>query len=210
MEQRRHWGGLQTLQELEFPKRVRRAYEGVAGEAAKRRCKAGGMFRPKGADQAGSGSQGSSVEGCAGETQQETGARFGSASDGAGGSGDNGRRWDGYRRCNGRGGGSGWKGSRGSSGDTGGELGEDWRAAQGDVLVRGLEEVGLQVEVDGAVGDPHLSTELRRLGRGQGYWGVVVHDNSITIARARWWRRVLCSRAEGGPRDECSKSWRWR
>ena len=52
-------------------------------------------------------------------------------------------------------------------------------------MVRGLEEMGLQVEVDGAVGDPHLSTELRRLGRERGYWGVVMHGSSTGVARAR-------------------------
>ena len=57
-------------------------------------------------------------------------------------------------------------------------LDEDWRAVRGDVLVRGLEEMGLQVELDGAYGDPHLCTELRRLGRERGYWGVVLHNSS--------------------------------
>ena len=32
--------------------------------------------------------------------------------------------------------------------------------------------------MDSAVGDPHLSTELRRLGRERGYWGVVLHNSS--------------------------------
>ena len=41
--------------------------------------------------------------------------------------------------------------------------------------MEGLEEMGMQVEVDGAYGDPHLNTELRRLGREPGYWGVVMH-----------------------------------
>ena len=46
VEKRRHWEGLQTLQELRFPKRMKEVYEEVAGEAMWR-CKAGGTF-PKG------------------------------------------------------------------------------------------------------------------------------------------------------------------
>ena len=34
------------------------------------------------------------------------------------------------------------------------------------------------MEVDGAVGDAHLSTDLRRLGRERGVWGVVMHGSS--------------------------------
>jgi hypothetical protein len=54
-------------------------------------------------------------------------------------------------------------------------LGGEGSAPPGDALMRGLEEMGMQVEVDGAYGDAHLNTELRRLGRKPMYWGVVMH-----------------------------------
>ena len=74
----------------------------------------------------------------------------------------------------------------------------DWRAVQGDVLVGGLEEM------DDAVGDAHMSTELRRLGRDRGVWGVVVHGSStgrvvaacvVAECRRRVRRRVFQIRA---------------
>ena len=51
--------------------------------------------------------------------------------------------------------------------------------------------MGLQVEVSDAVGDAHLSAELRRLGRGQGVWGVVMHGRSTDRAV------TACAVAEG-------------
>ena len=61
-------------------------------------------------------------------------------------------------------------------------------------MMRGLEEMGLQVEVDGAYGDPHLSTELGRLGRERRYWGVVMHGSSTGKAV------VACVVREGRPK----------
>ena len=57
-------------------------------------------------------------------------------------------------------------------------LDEDWRATHDDTLRRGLEELGLQVEVEDAEGYAHLSTKLKRLGRGHGFLGVVLHGSS--------------------------------
>jgi hypothetical protein len=182
VEKRRHWEGLQTLQELRFPKRMKEVYEKVAGEAVWR-CKAGGTFpeglikqvaaarvaQSRAVTERLSRRQGHVL--AVPETRQvaaETTVGGGEDTEGAAPE-------------------EGAAGGRASEGavETQGEeqmvwtvLDEDWRAVRGDVLVRGLEEMGLQVEVDGAVGDPHLSTELRRLDRERGYWGVVLHNSS--------------------------------
>ena len=86
MEQRRHWEGLQTLQELKLPKRMREACEEVAGEAARKRCKAGGMFPEGLIKQVAAARVAQSRAVTERLSQQETGARPGSARDGAGGS----------------------------------------------------------------------------------------------------------------------------
>ena len=71
-------------------------------------------------------------------------------------------------------------------------------------MVGGLEEMGLQVEVEDAIGDAHLSTELRRLDRERGVWGVVMHGSStsrvvvacvVAEVRRRVRRRVFQIRA---------------
>ena len=85
VEKRRHWEGLQTLQELRFPKRMKEVYEKVAGEAVWR-CKAGGTFPEGLIKQVAAARVAQSRAVTERLSQQETGARPGSARDGAGGS----------------------------------------------------------------------------------------------------------------------------
>ena len=73
-------------------------------------------------------------------------------------------------------------------------LGGEGSAPPRDALMRGLEEMGMQVEVDGAYGDAHLNTELRRLGREPRYWGVVMHGGGTGKAV------VACVVKEGRPK----------
>ena len=65
-------------------------------------------------------------------------------------------------------------------------LGGDGSAPPGGELMSGLEEMGMQVEVDGAYGKAHLSTELRRLGKEPGYRGVVMHGGGTGKAVVAW------------------------
>ena len=49
-------------------------------------------------------------------------------------------------------------------------LEKGWRASQKQELGSGVEELSDEEVVNGAVADGQLSTEIRRLGREQGYW----------------------------------------